>query len=521
MTISNNNTSKKTWLLLFIIFLLSICLRYLALLDYKIVFWFDQSRDAYISQQIINNHDLKILGPSASGTNDTIYHGVLYYYFIAPFYILSKGNPLLPALALSILGATGIFPLFFFTKSIFKSAKVSWLSVIFFSFSVEIVQLSHWLSNPSLAVMPLIIFYWSLWESAYQNKNKFLIPLALSLGVCLQSAIWLIYLMGSLLIAIIYNYDHFGKKSLFIKWKKLLLPSFLVILLISTIILGQIMLWKNHVFSLKNLHGNNSQISIANQIVGLSNMYITKVLQSITPSSPIISLVLFIVILLQLTKLNHPQKLFFLSWILAPFWLYIIEWRNSLHMLISLETVLFILLSVALNQLWKDKRPVLKCLMLILVIIFIITNLVQLQKYRNNASSIFSPQQGTDLSMQRELIEYTYKKANGQNFSFSVFSNPYGYFITWAYLYNWYNIEQNKNYLPTYIGPDQNGLFGKELLPRSDVPKNNLHFTIIEPNLGSVPEIIFQKFMQEQDSFGEVIEKQQFGSTLIYMRHVN
>ena len=76
--ISKKPTSKQLLVFLFVFFL-AIFFRLLSIRDNKIYFWFDQARDANLSRQIIENKDLKIQGPSASGTNDTIYHGVLYY----------------------------------------------------------------------------------------------------------------------------------------------------------------------------------------------------------------------------------------------------------------------------------------------------------------------------------------------------------------------------------------------------------------------------------------------------------
>lgn len=511
--------SKKTWLLLFVLFFTTIFLRYMALRGYKLIFWFDQARDAYLSQQIINNHDLKIFGPSASGTNDTIYHGVLYYYFVAPFYYLSNGDPLLPAFALSVLGALGIFPLFFFSKSLFRSNKISWLTVIAFTFSAELIQLSHWLSNPSLAVMPLIVFYWSLWETGYKNRKQFIIPLAIALGVCLQSAIWLVYLFGPLLIAILYNWDQFKETSVFRNWRQLITLVSFTLVIIATILIGQYMLWHNQIFNLQSLKNNSETFNIFNQTVNLFSIYLTKNVQSLIPSWPIISLVFIYIIFFQLSKQSIKQKIFFLSWILAPLWLFIIEWRNNIHMLISIEIAVIMLFATSLIHFWQSKRSILKIISIIVTIIFVISNLRQIQIYRNLASNIFSPQKGTDLSMQKSLIDYTYQQANGEDFSFSIFSNPYGYSITWAYLYNWYG-KQKYSYLPSYVGPDQNGLFGADLLTRSDIPRDHIHFTIIEPGLESVPNIIYQTFLSEQEEFGPVIDQKQFGSTFIYTRRI-
>ncbi len=205
---------RTTILLLIITTLLAFFIGWLSMKNNSITFWFDQSRDAHVSRQIIENGDFKVLGPSASGTNDAVYHGVLYYYFLAPLYYFGHGNPMIPAMALSFLGCIGVIPLYYFSKRFFSSKAIAWITVFGYIFSVEIIQLSYWLSNPSLAVMPLIIFYWSLWEVGFKNNKSFVIPLAIAMGVSLQSALWLVYLFGTLLVALLYNYNHFSKKSI-------------------------------------------------------------------------------------------------------------------------------------------------------------------------------------------------------------------------------------------------------------------------------------------------------------------
>lgn len=508
---------KQRLYLLTLIFLLAVLVRWLAIKDNKLTFWFDQSRDAYVATQIITNHDLKILGPSASGTNDTVYHGVLYYYFIAPFYYIGQGNPMIPALALSILGALGVFPLFYFSKSMFASEKSAWIAVFGYTISNEIIQLSHWLSNPSLAVMPLLVFYWSVWEAGYKNNKKFILPLAIALGVCLQSALWLICLLGPLLVAIIYNLKVYAKKSIVKNWQSIISFVLIVLLLVASIIFGQLMLFKNDVFTLGNMGSSGSTPPDA--LLQIVQIYFTKIRQSVAPALPQLSVVLVLAILLNSFRLKNRQKLFFITWFTAPFWLYAIEWRDSIHILISIEIAILMLFSWLIDELWQRKSFVLKMIALVMVTVFCLGNILTIHEHRVLGSNIFSFQQGTDLSLQLELINYTYSLADNREFSFSAFTNPNGYFITWAYLYNWYG-KAHHSYLPTFVGPSQHGLFGEDLLARDDVSRNQIHFTIIEPNLNIVPVPIREHFAKEQDAIGPIVESKYFGSTLVQVREV-
>lgn len=96
------NLLRKNYLLI-IIFLLAFILRIYSISDNRVFFYFDQARDAVISTSIIDNKDFKLMGPSVSGTNDSLYHGVLYYYLIAPVYALSHGSPFFVSVYLSAL----------------------------------------------------------------------------------------------------------------------------------------------------------------------------------------------------------------------------------------------------------------------------------------------------------------------------------------------------------------------------------------------------------------------------------
>ena len=133
--------------------------------------------------------------------------------------------------------------------------------------------------------------------------------------------------------------------------------------------------------------------------------------------------------------------------------------------------------------------------------------------------SIFSPQQGTNLAHQLSLIDYTYLKANKEDFTFSAFTNPNGYYITWAYLYDWYG-QEKYGYKPTFVGPDQTGLFGEELLLRDDVSRAKIHFTITEPNLDTLSIKVKDPFIAEQDRLAPVVEKKMFGSTKVEFRPI-
>jgi len=509
---------RKTILLLLAAVFFAFLISYLSMKDNSIAFWFDQSRDAHLASKIIEDHDLKILGPSASGTNDAVYHGVLYYYFLAPLYYFGHGNPMVPAMVLSFLGCLGIIPLYYFSKRFFSSTKIAWITVFGYVFSVEIIQLSSWLSNPSLAVVPLIIFYWSLWEVGFKNNKAFIIPLAISMGISLQAALWLIYLFGPLLVALLYNYEHFSKKSVLRDWKSNIIFISIVFLLVSSILIGQLMLWKNGIFSLEGL-GLSEKITNTSILIPLFKVYFSKIIQTIGPYTPVVAFLILMASISGFTQLPKNNRIFLISWILGPFWLFLIEPRNSIHILISLELAIILILSFQVTQIWQKKSFVSKLIAATLIGVYVFSNLMMFKNHKDTSSNIFSPQQGTNLADQLSLIDYTYAKASGGDFTFSAFTNPHGYYITWAYLYDWYG-QKKYGYKPTFVGPNQSGLFGEELLLRDDVSRAKIHFTIVEPDLEVLPQITRDLFIEEQNRLAPIVETKMFGSTKIEFRPI-
>src|SRR5258708_16047721 len=69
-------------------------------------FYFDQGRDALVIWDFIHSHKFFLIGPTTGLPG--IFRGPYYYYLIAPFYFLGKGNPIWPSIFLSF---TTILPI--------------------------------------------------------------------------------------------------------------------------------------------------------------------------------------------------------------------------------------------------------------------------------------------------------------------------------------------------------------------------------------------------------------------------
>lgn len=170
--------NNKKWLLLFVLFLLSIFLRFYDI-ETKSPFGWDQLNNAWAAQKIIVNHDFPLLGFEGKG-NSGIYIGPLYYYLISIAYFLTNLDPIASGIFAGITSIFTFFVLFYFTKKLF-SFNIALIAVFintvgFFGIMSDRIQ-GPINFIPSIS---LIIFY-----SLYQimtGKPKYLLLLGFALG---------------------------------------------------------------------------------------------------------------------------------------------------------------------------------------------------------------------------------------------------------------------------------------------------------------------------------------------------
>ena len=146
---------KINYIFLLGIFILTFVLRVLYLPKNSLTFGYDQARDAIISQQILKG-DLKIQGPPASTPG--LYHGVFYYYLLAPAYLISHGSPVIVAYWIAFLNSLTVFIVFYLGYLLTKKTWVGFLASFLFAISFEATQYATWLSNPTIGIwtVPLI-----------------------------------------------------------------------------------------------------------------------------------------------------------------------------------------------------------------------------------------------------------------------------------------------------------------------------------------------------------------------------
>src|SRR3990167_3779393 len=120
-------------------------------------FYFDQGRDALVIWKLWHEGKPFLIGPVTGLPG--IFLGPFYYYLIAPFYLISGGNPAIPSIFLSVLVVTSLYILYLTGKEI-GGKKLGLIALLIGVFSYYLIMSSRWLSNPTpIYLTSILIFY--------------------------------------------------------------------------------------------------------------------------------------------------------------------------------------------------------------------------------------------------------------------------------------------------------------------------------------------------------------------------
>jgi len=497
-----------------LIFIMAYLLRVAFLHKLALIFGYDQARDAYVAQQIIKG-DLKILGPPASTPG--LYHGVFYYYLLAPAYWLGKGNPIIAAYWVALFNAATVFTVFCLTYLFTKRVGAAILASFLFAISFEATQYATWLSNPTIAVWTVPLLYLGLWSFLVERKSWGAIVAGVGLGLSIQADIFLLY-HG---IPVAFWMWRTRQK---IRGKDILyfLTSFLIC--ISTMILSEVK------FGFKGISGVISLLTTQDAIVaskGLGDFLVLFLNQISRPfglsSYPanigygsVLVLALITLALLEWTKKKSLAKRkiawqpFLATWLFSHITVVTLGGTSTPFLLVGIGPAVSIILAIFLWKWFLEKKRVLAVLLLV---ILLLGNLAAIFRNNPRGSVIFAIQKDMLLKKQLALIDYTYQEAKGAPFSISSLTSPLWINIVWTYLYKWYG-QDHYGYLPSWHGRSQVGQL--DALPEHD-SKTKIYFLILEPIAG-IPKRYLKQTIDEENSVSRLIEEKYFGELRVQKR---
>lgn len=496
---------KITLFFVIIIFLLAYFLRVMFLSKNSLTFGYDQARDAYVSKQILNG-DIKIQGPPASTPG--LYHGVLYYYVLAPGYLLGHGSPLVAAYWMALINALTVFVVFYLGYLLTKRVSVGILASFLFAISFESTQYATWLSNPTIAVATVPLLYLGLW--LWINKKDKLGPIlaAVGLGFSIQSEIFLIYHLIPICIWLFISRKAVTKKSLVIFGATFLFA-------ISTMIASEIKFGFRGIGGLQAiLIGEGGNLAYAKSLGDYLILYLNQIGRIFAFNSypgnigwgGVFVIVLAVYSLIKKDKVGA----FLATWLFAHIWVVTVGGTSTPFLMVGIGPAVSLIIAYFLSRLWGSKYKVVSLLVLS---VLIYGNISVIFKENPRGSTLFSIQKDMLLSKQISVIDYTYTQAQGKPFSINSLTSPLYINIVWTYLYKWYGLPKY-GYIPSWHGRDQVGQL--DSLKKVNKP-DTISFLIIEPMAG-IPEQYLPLTLGEEDSKTKLLDEKFFGELRVQKR---
>lgn len=146
------------YLILGLVLLLGLVVR-IYRIDQILGFYYDQGRDALVIWDIWHKAHIPFIGPVTGIAG--IFRGPFYYWLIAPFYLLGRGDPVWPSIFLSFTTVLAILVTYYLGYKI-HSRAAGLIAAIISSFSFNIVMASRWLSNPTPMLLLSVLLVWMM-----------------------------------------------------------------------------------------------------------------------------------------------------------------------------------------------------------------------------------------------------------------------------------------------------------------------------------------------------------------------
>lgn len=503
-----------TYLLLALIFCLAFFLRTMYLSKDALTFGYDQARDAYSSIAIASG-DTKIQGPPSSAPG--LFHGVFYYYFLAPAYALGHGSPVVAAYYLAFINSLTVFIVFLLGYLATKKGWVGLTSAFLFAISFESTQYATWLSNPTVAIVTVPLLYLGLWQWS-ENKSKWgPILLAVGLGLSVQSEIFLAYHIVPIAIWLairkknINIANNIGKKQI---------VSFIVTLgiVLSSFLISEIKFGFNGINGVKSLL-INSDINLAytKSIGDFLTLYLNQIGRIFAFNSYPGNIGYgggFVIVLAIYSLIKKDKFGMFLSlWLFSHLSVVSVGGVSTPFLMVGIGPAVSLIIGCYLVKWWGSGY---KFITIGIIILLIYGNLSYIFKENSKGSTLFSIQKDMVLSKQLAAIDYTYHEANGEMFTTNSLTSPLWIDIVWTYLYKWYGVK-NYGFAPEWNGKDQIG----QLDSLQKVSNNTkLFFLILEP-MDGIPPKYLEQAIQEEDAVSTLVDQKEFGTIIVQKRYKN
>lgn len=500
---------KRDIIILVAFFVFAYLLRVQFLPKLSLTFGYDQARDAYTTQQILDG-DLKVLGPPASTPG--LYHGVFYYYFLAAPYFFGQ-DPINAAYWTALFNAAVVFIVFFLTFYITKQKRAGFLASFLYAISFEATQYATWLSNPTIAIWTVPLMYLGLWAWVSEKKRWGPFIAAIGLGLSVQAEIFLLYHAIPLAIWLFYAKKRIKKKEI--------ITFFAVLgLSLSSLIISEVKFGFRGISGFKALLvGNEANIAYAKSLGDYLLLYFNQIGRIFAfnsyPSNIgyggafILTLAIIAVVNSKKTSERIPWGLFLATWLFSHITVVTVGGTSTPFLMVGIGPAVSVLLAITLSRWWKGS----KAAVLIVLGLLIFSNLSIIYKENPKGSTLFAIQKDMLIKKQRDAVDYIYTQASGEPFSVNSLTSPLWINIVWAHLFENYG-QPNYGYLPCYSGRDQVGQLSA--LPTCEKENDN-HFLILEP-MGGIPAKYLNETLDIENAGSVFVDEAAFGELRVQKR---
>ena len=494
---------RKTIIVLVLVFLFALTVRFLSVWPSNTIIGFDQARDLFDSVKITQG-DLRIIGPTA-GNNPNLHHGVAWLYFMAIPLIFSR-NPIYVVLWNLLFNAFSVVIIILLARVLFRSNKVGVIAGIITAVSYYYVSFSGWLSNPTITLLTVPLFFFGIWK--YHQKKIWGLPLAmLALGLSIQFELFFIYLIPVFVLLWLIL------KPKFPKIKILFLSIFALLISLSTMIATEI---KFHFAGVLSLLG-------AGRFVGethTSSFYLLKdfllnkweaFYLNFWPQNKgfgvVFGLVVIIFFVFEIIKNKEARKrnLFLLLWLFSPILMLVLGAHNAPWFMIGRPAAAIIMGSYLISKI----KP--KFLIIPVIGLIVYANLLAIKADYGRGQMLLEPDQAALLSKQIAVMDYTYQKSQGNKFAIDTVTNPLYINAVWAWNYDWYSPKYG--YRPTWLGGDQ-------LPPYNTLTKatgSEKYLFLIIDETPRIPPIYKENAQESIRKRGIFVEEKDFDGILVRM----
>lgn len=480
--------SHPTYILLILIFGFGFLLR-IYNINNTLGFYYDQGRDALEIWDLWHKFDLFLIGPTTGIAG--IFRGPFYYYLIAPFYLIGKGNPVWPSVFLSVTTVVASFVGFYLGKKI-HSNVAGIIMAILSSFSFNTVMASRWLSNPTpMLLLSMLLVFFMLEVTNKKKWGWYGISIVLGLSLfSFGSSGEVFYFLAVIFFAI------FQKKNLPNK-KQIIIASLLFLLTLLPQIIFE---FKNNFLLSKNVFNflvNERSFRITTEtlvfekIEFYKNVFGGLIFHGQSGKEKFIFITMFILIAIyfkKIIKLIGVKILLLLlvSMMLGLFFFQGNEGNFYDYYLTGYYLIFLLFFSIGLGEIWS-KNLLTKTLVIYFLYLFLINNFSVL-KFKLS-DKVDGP---GSIALKTELQAVNYIKENGRDkeFNIDVYVPPVIPFA-YDYLFKWKNVVQSSTQVP-------------------------LLYTLYEGQPAESERL--RLWLERQEKIGKVIETEHFGGVTVQKR---